>query len=146
MAQHVRAFKTQWDRGTCVGRLSNRSYIVDIDDQLVRRNHRFLKPSVNKPSCSEEVLEENTKEVEGPVAQATAAGELQQDESAAEEERDEQPTLETEPNTHQDPAQKLVQGEIGPSQYKTRSGRISRPPIWFQDFVNWNILVYSVDL
>ena len=133
LAQDMRAFKTQWDRGTCVGHLSNQSYIVDIDDQLVRRNRRFLKPSVNKPSCLEEVLEENTKEVEGPVAQATAAGELQQDESAAEEEREEPPTLETEPNNH--PAQKLVQGEIGPSQYKTRSGRISRPLIRFQDFV-----------
>eukprot|EP00731_Ephydatia_muelleri_P037943 Em0606g3a len=48
LAQDMRAFKTQWDRGTCVGRLSNRSYIVDIDDQLVRRNRKFLKPSVNK--------------------------------------------------------------------------------------------------
>ena len=35
LAQDMWAFKTQWDRGTCVGRLSNRSYIVDIDDQLV---------------------------------------------------------------------------------------------------------------
>ena len=41
---------------------------MDIDDQLVRRNRRFLKPSVNKPSRLEEVLEENTKEAEGAVA------------------------------------------------------------------------------
>ena len=44
LAQDMQAYKTQWDRGTCVG---NRSYVVDIDDQLVRRNCRFLKSSVN---------------------------------------------------------------------------------------------------
>ena len=54
-----------------MARLSNRSYIVDIDDQLVRKNRKFLKPSVNKPSCLEEVLEENTKEVEGPVSNSS---------------------------------------------------------------------------
>ena len=78
-----------------------------------------INPHNHKLSYPEEVLEENTKEAEGPVAQATAAevpNELQQDESAAEEV---QPTLETEPNNYPDPAQKLVRGEIGSSQYKT---------------------------
>ena len=83
---------------------------MEIDDQFFRRNRRFLKSSVNKPSRSEEVLEENTKEAVDPVAQAIAGAvpnELQLDESAAGEE---QPTLETEPNTHPDPAQQFVRG------------------------------------
>ena len=62
LAQDMRAYKTQWDRGTCVGWLSNQSYVVDIDDQLVRRNCRFLKPTENWPSCSEEALWRRTQQ------------------------------------------------------------------------------------
>ena len=42
LAQDMLVFKTQWDRGTCVGHLSDRSYVVDIDDHLVQRNCWFL--------------------------------------------------------------------------------------------------------
>ena len=37
LAQDMHAFKMQWKQGTYVGQLSDRSYIVDIEGQLVRR-------------------------------------------------------------------------------------------------------------
>ena len=40
-----------WKRGTCIGKLSDRSYVVqtDADNHLVRRNRAFLKPA-EKPA------------------------------------------------------------------------------------------------
>ena len=38
LSQDMRAFKTQWKRGTCVDQLSDWSYVVEIDGQLMRRN------------------------------------------------------------------------------------------------------------
>ena len=41
-----------WKRGTCVEKLSDRSYVVqtDADNHLVRRNRAFLKPA-EKPAA-----------------------------------------------------------------------------------------------
>ena len=41
--------KTQWIRGLCVGQLSNRSYLVEVDGQLLRRNRVFLRPTTQAP-------------------------------------------------------------------------------------------------
>ena len=49
LVQNMRAFKTQWKQGTCLGQFSDQSYIVHIEGQLVRRNRRFLKQSENLP-------------------------------------------------------------------------------------------------
>lgn len=41
--------KTQWIRGLCVGQLSDRSYLVEVDGQLLRRNRVFLRPTTQAP-------------------------------------------------------------------------------------------------
>ena len=40
-----------WERGTCIEKLSDRSYVVqtDADNHIVRRNRAFLKPT-EKPA------------------------------------------------------------------------------------------------
>ena len=40
--------KTQWNRGKFMAQLSDRSYIMDMDGQILRRNRMFLRhPPVN---------------------------------------------------------------------------------------------------
>ena len=46
--------KTQWKRGRWVDQLSDRSYIVDMDDQILRRNRVFLRPSSHQPDVDAE--------------------------------------------------------------------------------------------
>ena len=48
------ARKTQWNRGKCVDQLSDRSYIVDVDGQILRRNRVFLRPSSHQPDVDAE--------------------------------------------------------------------------------------------
>ena len=49
LVQDMLAWKTQWNRGICVDRLSDRSYIINVDGRILRRNRKFLKPSCNVP-------------------------------------------------------------------------------------------------
>ena len=58
----VRAKKTQWSRGRCLDQLSDRSYIVDVDGEILRRNRRFLKPSAHRPMGHEETSEGTVNE------------------------------------------------------------------------------------
>ena len=46
--------KTQRNRGGCVDQLSDRSYIVDMDGDILRRNRVFLKPSSHQPDVDAE--------------------------------------------------------------------------------------------
>ena len=47
--------KSQWNRGTCVDQLSDRSYMVVVDDQIFRRNRVFLRPSsIHQPDVDAE--------------------------------------------------------------------------------------------
>ena len=42
--------KTQWTRGRCVGQLPDRSYIVEVDGQILRRRNRvLLRPTSHLP-------------------------------------------------------------------------------------------------
>ena len=47
--QDLRAKKTEWMRGYCRGQLSDRSYMVEVNGQLLHRNRQFLKASKNHP-------------------------------------------------------------------------------------------------
>eukprot|EP00731_Ephydatia_muelleri_P018174 Em0011g214a len=49
LVQDLRASKTKWLRGRCVDQLTERSYTVDVDGQLVHRNRQFIKPSSHVP-------------------------------------------------------------------------------------------------
>ena len=40
LVQDMLARKTQWNRGICVDRLSGRSYIIDVDGRILRRNRK----------------------------------------------------------------------------------------------------------
>ena len=42
LVQDMLPRKTQWNRGICVDRLSDRSYIIDVDGRILRRNRTFL--------------------------------------------------------------------------------------------------------
>ena len=47
--------KSQWNRGMCVDQLSDRSYMVVVDDQIFRRNRVFLRPSsIHQPDVDAE--------------------------------------------------------------------------------------------
>ena len=37
---------------------------MDVDGEILRRNRRFLKPSIHQPMGHEETLEENSKDCE----------------------------------------------------------------------------------
>ena len=76
LLQDVRAMKTRWSTGRCLDQFSDRSYMymVDVDGEILRRNHRFLKPSILQPMGHEETLEENSKDCElekGKVTEIT---------------------------------------------------------------------------
>ncbi|KAJ8034566.1 hypothetical protein HOLleu_21454 [Holothuria leucospilota] len=45
-----------WRRGTCVSQLNPRSYIVEVDGQLYRRNRKHLKPSSEPPATETPTL------------------------------------------------------------------------------------------
>ena len=47
LVQDVCVKKTQWSTGKCLDQLSDWSYIVDVDGDILRRNRRFLKPSTH---------------------------------------------------------------------------------------------------
>eukprot|EP00731_Ephydatia_muelleri_P034422 Em0059g7a len=49
LVQDLRASKTKWLRGRCVDQLTERSYTVDVDGQLVHRNRQFIRPSSHVP-------------------------------------------------------------------------------------------------
>ena len=49
LVQDVLARKAQWSRGYCVDQLSDRSYVVNVDGQFLRRNRQLLRPTVNQP-------------------------------------------------------------------------------------------------
>ena len=49
LVQDLRTRKTQWMRGRCVDRLTDRSYTVEVDGKLLHSNRQFLKPSQNAP-------------------------------------------------------------------------------------------------
>ncbi|KAL5494071.1 hypothetical protein EMCRGX_G015342 [Ephydatia muelleri] len=44
----------QEDMGMCMDQLSDRSYIVDVDGQILRRNRVFLRPSSHQPDVDAE--------------------------------------------------------------------------------------------
>ena len=46
-----------WKMGTCLEKLSDRSYVVktDSDNQILRRNREFLKPAEQPATCSKSV-------------------------------------------------------------------------------------------
>ena len=54
LVQDLRAKKTQWVRGRCWDQLTDRSYTVEVDGQLLHRNRQFLKPSQNLPPTDTE--------------------------------------------------------------------------------------------
>lgn len=45
--------KTEWLRGKCQGQLSDRSYAVEVEGQLLHQNRGFLKPSVREEKYCE---------------------------------------------------------------------------------------------
>ena len=68
LIQDVLASKTQWSRGQCRGKLSDRSYLVEVDGRLLRRNRQLLRPSKNLPEEVEELenVQPPLKEQESP--------------------------------------------------------------------------------
>ena len=54
--------KTQWNRGKCMGQLSDRSYIVDVDGQILRRNRVFLRPSSHQPDVEDRMSDQGPTE------------------------------------------------------------------------------------
>ena len=60
LVQDLRASKTKWLRGRCVDQLTERSYTVDVDGQLVHRNRQFMKPSSHVPEhpVGEDIIED----------------------------------------------------------------------------------------
>ena len=52
LVQDVKAKKAQWERGYCRDKLYSRSYIIEVDGQLLHRNRQFLKPCKNLPTES----------------------------------------------------------------------------------------------
>eukprot|EP00731_Ephydatia_muelleri_P025251 Em0017g334a len=56
LVQDLRARKTTWVRGVCEKQLSDRSFLVRVEDRLLRRNRRFLKPSVHSPDRNAEEM------------------------------------------------------------------------------------------
>ena len=67
LVQDVKARKTQWERGYCRDKLSSRSYVVEVEGQLLHRNRQFLKPSKNLPM-------ETTEQAESPEPEAESSG------------------------------------------------------------------------
>ncbi|KAL5510796.1 hypothetical protein EMCRGX_G006398 [Ephydatia muelleri] len=53
LVQDMLAQKTQWNRGRCVSQLSPRSYMVEVEGQLLRRNRGFLRPTSHGPDTTE---------------------------------------------------------------------------------------------
>eukprot|EP00731_Ephydatia_muelleri_P024692 Em0016g963a len=154
LAQDMRAFKTQWKRGTCVSQLSDRSYIVDIEGQLVRRNRRFLKQSENPPGEGE--LVDKDEAIDGEVMREMGEGQTEQTLDKTTEQlgvdsslNTEEDTVEPSTNAEQpgepkaftssgngeNPVQVLRADGEGSSVYKTRSGRASRVPAKYRDYV-----------
>eukprot|EP00731_Ephydatia_muelleri_P000916 Em0001g916a len=154
LAQDMRAFKTQWKRGTCVSQLSDRSYIVDIEGQLVRRNRRFLKQSENPPGEGE--LVDKDEAIDGEVMREMGEGQTEQTLDKTTEQlgvdsslNTEEDTVEPSTNAEQpgepkaftssgngaNPGQVLRADGEGSSVYKTRSGRASRVPAKYRDYV-----------
>eukprot|EP00731_Ephydatia_muelleri_P019632 Em0012g457a len=56
LVQDLRARKMTWVRGVCEKQLSDRSYLVRVEDRLLRRNRRFLKPLVHSPDRNAEEM------------------------------------------------------------------------------------------
>ena len=155
LAQDMRAFKTQWKRGTCVSQLSDRSYIVDIEGQLVRRNRRFLKQSENPPGEGE--LVDKDEAIDSEVMREMGEGQTEQTLDKTTEQlgvdsslNTEEDTVEPSTNAEQQPGEPKAftssgnganPGQVlradgeGSSVYKTRSGRASRVPAKYRDYV-----------
>ena len=53
LVQDMLAQKTQWNRGRCVSQLSPRSYMVEVEGQLLRRKRGFLRPTSHGPDTTE---------------------------------------------------------------------------------------------
>eukprot|EP00731_Ephydatia_muelleri_P009993 Em0005g579a len=68
LVQDMLAKKTQWNRGMCVDKLSDKSYVVDVDGQVLRRNRRFLKQTYNWPPV--ETIEYDQGQDEDEVSEA----------------------------------------------------------------------------
>ena len=58
LVQDLRASKTEGLRGRCVDQLTERSYTVDVDGQLVHRNRQFIKPSSHVPERRSTVVDD----------------------------------------------------------------------------------------
>ena len=52
LMQDLKAKRTEWQRGVCQGKLSDRSYVVEVEGQLLHRYSRFLRNTVNGPGDS----------------------------------------------------------------------------------------------
>ena len=110
-----------WEAGTCVQKLSDRSYMVEVNGATVRRNREALRPKLDGGSITQRNVEDTVIET-----QAT--------ESAKAEEA---PAV---PSTHQSKGTAPVVGsdmqQITPSvPMKTTRTRIIRPPVRFKDYV-----------
>ena len=56
LVQDLRARKTKWLRGICENQVSDRSYLVRVEDRLLHRNRKFLKPSMHSPDTNAEEM------------------------------------------------------------------------------------------
>ena len=153
LAQDMRAFKTQWKRGTCVGKFSDRSYIVDIEGQLVSRNQQLLKQSENPPGDGESV--DKDEAIDGETMREMGVGRTEQTLEKTTEQLGADSSLNTEEDTVEPSTDAEQPGEPkavtssgnganfvqvlradgeDSSVYKTRSGRASRVPAKYRDF------------
>ena len=134
----------------CVDKLSDRSYVVDVDGQVLWRNRRFLKPTYNWPPGESteygqgqddvsEVKEGNSTEpvtvpgvtsdvpVPRPDMEGQAPASTQErngKEGVKDQGREPQVEVQLEP-------QETAARQNG---YKTRSGRVVREPSRYQDY------------
>ena len=108
-----------WKSGTCVKKLSDRSYLVETSSETLRRNRQSLKPA---PSTSSQSLGRQSKpttpasttsfEASPPVSKTAAIA----------------------PETQTAPQMKSPEVPAAPKVLRTRT-RIVKPPSRYQDFV-----------
>lgn len=63
-----------WKYGTCIDKVSSRSYIVDVNGHLYRRNRKYLRdtPEVNESNSKIENKVDNTQSVVNNQTKTTA--------------------------------------------------------------------------
>ena len=147
LVQDLRAKKTQWVRGRCWDQLTDRSYTVEVDGQLLHRNRhvQFLKPSQNLPPTDTEqgvptvdnggLGRSDVAELGGSATEVTkvvTAGEEVtgvKRKAAGLRERTTRVDRDRTPEKETNITEKAMTGEVGGlGEQTTRSGRVSKKP------------------